>query len=479
MTQKISKIIAVFLAIGLVIMPVFVFGQSVVNYSAEKLLPRAEIFISPRSGTFLVGSTFEVPVYIDTKGNNINAINLVINFDPKKVVVVNPSGGKSIIGIWAEVPDINNTLGTASFAGIIPSPGIVTSSGLIITMTFKVLTSGDTRISVNEQTSAHLNDGLGSEILLTKNGSSYTFQNRAPNGVIIYSDTHPSQDTWYNNNSPVFSWDTNPNINGFSVVFDNTATTIPTNTISNTDASAFYENTKDGIWYLHVKSIAKGIWGPTSHFQVRVDTVIPADFKVNASSFKDSNGIKKYMASFFTTDTMSGISHYEVGVINKNALDTSTPVFIQTESPYLVPLSTSESLRVVVHTIDNAGNISESYIDLYPGYSIVQILKKIGIYLLLLLILILIMELVLHYLFGHHVWNHAKRAYVTFKNLSKPGNEEVLPVINQTPKQIEPEPVPVIKEVSPSVPLPEYTPKKINQDITKYDTDGNLNSPTE
>jgi hypothetical protein len=413
-----KKNVALFLIGLFTLIPVFTFAQNVIDFNAQNLLPKAEIFINPRNSTFLVGSTFEAPIYIDTRGNSINTINLKINFDPKKLSIINPSGGKSIFGIWVQPPQYDNKRGTASLAGVIPQ-GAVVSSGLIITMTFKVLSAGETRVSISDESSVNLNDGLGSEILLVKSAANYSLRNKAPDGVNIYSSTHPAQDIWYNNNSPVFSWDTDGVASGYSVVFDTNPGTIPSNVINNETGSVAYENTKDGIWYLHVKSIAKGIWGATSHFQARIDTAIPADFKITANSFKDDTGVKKYMASFFTTDSSSGISHYEIGVLNKNDLNNASPIFVETTSPYVVPMDAESSLRVFVRAYDNAGNVRESYLDLYPGYSFIQMIKKFGVYLLLLIIVLLLIELVLHYVFGHKILEHFKYVYGNYKKLSQ------------------------------------------------------------
>ena len=186
MKYFIKKTIFVFLLWVFCLIPVFSFAQGVIDLNAQNLLPKAEIFINPRNSTFLVGSTFEAPIYINTRGNSINTINLKIKFDPRKLSIVSPSGGQSIFGIWVQPPRYDNNQGTASLAGVIPQ-GVVTSSGLIITVTFKVLSAGDTRVEITDESSANLNDGLGSEILLIRNGASYSLKNRAPDGVNIYS----------------------------------------------------------------------------------------------------------------------------------------------------------------------------------------------------------------------------------------------------------------------------------------------------
>jgi len=93
MKYFLKKITVWFLLWIFSLIPVLTFAESVIDLNAQNLLPRAEIFINPRSSTFLVGSTFEAPIYINTRGNSINTINLKIKFDPRKLAIVNPSGG--------------------------------------------------------------------------------------------------------------------------------------------------------------------------------------------------------------------------------------------------------------------------------------------------------------------------------------------------------------------------------------------------
>lgn len=425
--NKYKKLISTLFIIGFGILPIFVSAEDIINYNnSYALQPKSELFITPRSGNFLVDSTFETPIYIDTKGNSINAINLKISFDPNKLTIVKPSSGKSIFGIWIETPGYDNTKGTASLVGVIPG-GIVTSSGLIGTITFKAKASGTTRVNITNYSSANLNDGLGSEVDLTRIGATYSIDQKPPEGMIVSSETHPSQDRWYNNNSPILNWTIEDNNIGYSVTFDNSPNTIPPNEINSTESSKAYEDIKDGIWYFHVKANQNGVWGNTSNFQVKIDTTIPALFTPSINIIKDTGENKKYLLSFLTTDSLSGINHYEVGIINKKEGSTVSPVFTETESPYLVPQDTSNNIRVIIRAFDNAGNLRDTYVDLYPGYNLISMIKEYGSYILFLFVILMLIELIIHYLFGHHLLSNLKKAYNYFKNI--PNKEENISVI--------------------------------------------------
>lgn len=383
------------------------YSQSL-NIDASKLVPRAEIQFSPKNGSFVEGSTFDVPILLNTKGNSINSIELRINFDKDKLSIIKPSNGSSIIGVWVEPPKYDNARGTASYVGIVPN-GITTESGLIGSITFKALKTGQATVRVGNESTLLLNNGIGTEITFESIRANYTIIPKAPEGLNIYSETHPFQNDWYKNNSPVISWDNNSGLEGYSFELDNKPSTIPDNEIDSTDITKSYENLSDGLWYFHIKAIKNGVWGTTGHFLIRIDTVPPADFKPESNYVVAALAIvERTLISFFTTDNLSGVDHYEVGVIDKNQPTTESPVFVETESPYQVPLKAGSNLRVIVRAIDKAQNVRDVSIDVKPPLLITKFIKQYIVYILLGIILIGLVALILHYLFGHHIVRHIK-----------------------------------------------------------------------
>lgn len=409
-----------FTTLSIFIIPLSLLAYSV-NLDGPSLLPKAQIFTTPYSGEFVVDSTFEVPVYINTQGNKINAISVKLNFDPTKLSVIKSSGGTSIFGIWVEPPSYDNKKGIVSFVGLIPD-GIVTSSGLISTVTFKAISTGEARVNLVDSSSANLSDGLGTNVKLSLNGSFLKINPKIPEGVKIYSETHPYEDRWYNNSSPILRWDTPTGVKGYSVLLDLNPGSIPPTTITTENSSTSYENLKNGIWYFHVRSNIDGVWGNTSHFQIKIDTNPPAFFAPTVDTIKDSSKVRKYLLSFVTTDSLSDIDHYEIGVVNKEEADTSSPIFVQTESPYVIS-NPSGNIHVIIRAFDRAGNIRESTIDLYPGVTFILALKKYALYLFIILTFLLLLELILHYLFGHHILDHVKKMFALFRKISSNENK--------------------------------------------------------
>lgn len=413
---RIKKLIKTFF----LVVSVFVFvsptlTEAQLNIDAKKLLPRVSVFSSPRNGSFVEGSTFEVPVLIDSRGLDINGIEVRVSFDPKRLSVVQPSGGQSIIGVWIEPPSYDNTKGTINYVGVIPN-GIKTESGLIGTITFQAKSTGKAVVSINTTSNILLNDGAGTEAAIDLGRSEYNIIPKAPDGVRIYSDTHPFSSEWYSNKDLSLYWDKDPGVSGFSYVLDNKPNTVPESKVVTPDTTSSFENLSDGLWYFHIKSYKSGVWGNTGHFLVRVDTAAPAEFQPEVNYVLASSAfVERALISFFTTDNLSGISHYEVGVIDKSQPITESPVFIQTQSPFQVSSVSKEGLQVIVRAVDNAGNIRDASIEVRKPNTILKILDDYLIYILIAIIIAGFIGLLLHYLVGHHIVRNIKRAVAIIK----------------------------------------------------------------
>lgn len=377
--------------------------------NANTLVKRVGVTVSPRTGSFVEGTTFDVPILIDTRGASINGVEIRVQFDKENFAIVRPSGGVSIIGVWVEPPKYDNTKGTASYVGVIPG-GITTSSGLVGTMTFKALKTGSGTISINSTSKVLFNDGLGSEAVVDLGRAEYSVIPKAPEGVRVYSETHADQGLWYKNDSPVLSWERDPGMEGFSFELDTNPTTIPDNIAETEDTSTSFEKLKDGLWYFHIKANKKGVWGNTGHFLIRIDTTPPAVFEPQVNYLIAAAVlVDRTLVSFFTTDNLSGIDRYEVGIIDKKQPITTSPVFVQAESPFQVPLTKDGSLEVIVRAVDKAGNTRDVSVDVKAPFFITQFVKDYLVYILLAIILLGIVVLVTHYMVGHHIIRNIKR----------------------------------------------------------------------
>ena len=370
------------------------------SVDASTLVAQANLFLSPSAATIVEGSTIQIPVFVNTEGRSINTVSLSVNFDPSKLVLVNPSNANSIIGIWVDPPTYSNTKGTLELSGVIPN-GITTQSGLITTMTFRAVTSGQTTISISDASQVLANDGQGTAVKLQFNRGSYTILPQSPNGPAVFSETHPFQDTWYNNNSPVLAWNRDPGVTAFSFTLDNKPFTIPDNAPDATDTVIAYPNLTDGIWYFHIKAQKAGIWGGTTNFVIRIDTTPPADFTPTVQTVT-SSGSTQALISFFTTDALSGLDHYEVSVIDPKASGGSS-AFVEAQSPYQLSLKSFQNVRVTVRAFDKAGNVKDETINVTSSLTWITFFEQNW------LIILLLLFLLIHYFFGHRIISRVKK----------------------------------------------------------------------
>ncbi len=452
------------------ILAAFPVSAQEVNIDASKLLSRAEIAFSPRSGSFEEGSNFQVPILVNTKNRSINGIEVRVNFDASKLSIVNQTGGISIIGVWVEPPKYDNTKGTASYVGVIPG-GITTSSGLVGTITFKAKASGLANVSFASTTKILLNDGLGTETIVDLGRASYSILPKAPEGVEVFSETHPIQSNWYNNNSPVVSWVRDTGVAGFSFEFDNKPNTIPDNTIDSDETTKSFDSLKDGLWYFHIKAIKNNVWGTTGHFLVRIDTAPPAEFKPKVEYLVAAVILtERTLVSFFTTDNLSGVNHYEVGIIDKNQPLTESPVFLDAESPFQVPLRENGNMEVIVRAIDNAGNVRDESVPVKKPFVITRFVTDYIVYILGGIILIGFVMLVLHYLMRHHIVRIIKRVRRAVKNEEAEETEVKIEPMVETKAEIKtpPEPPHEVEYTKEDYFNPLPPPPKINENHDNY-----------
>lgn len=387
--------------LSVVLTPVFfVYAESTVNLKASDLRGHSEIFFSPRSASFLDSSTFEVPVFINTNGKSVNAIDLRIKFNADLLSIVNPSGGKSIIGVWVEPPSYDNTKGTARIVGTIPD-GIVTNSGLVVTLIFRAKSPGSATVTISDTSQVLLNDGAGTATDVSVSRGVYTITPRPPEGVAVYSETHPFQERWYNNNSPVFTWDKEPGVTGFSYILDNKPSTIPTTPPADETVKS-YPELSDGAWYFHIKALKNGVWGNTTHHIVKIDTTPPAEFTPTLE-FLGAAVINRFLVSFFTTDNLSGIDHYEIGVIDKSGPATQAPVFIQSESPYQLPFDKISSAGIIVRAFDKAGNTRDVTVSARKPFLPLKFITDNAVVILFSLLILIVLAFIVHYFYGHKI----------------------------------------------------------------------------
>jgi hypothetical protein len=329
--------------------------------------------MDPSSGSFVVGSTFDVPIWVNSEDQPINAISIDIKFPADKLQLVSPSTGRSIITLWTAPPSFNNQSGTVSFQGVIPN-GITTSRGLITTLTFRVKTPGKAYVQFTSSAKVLKHDGLGTDVLNATNGAVYYLLLPPPAGPLVASPTHPDPSITYPSNNIILSWvPEDAAITEYSYVFTDTPLDIPDNISEGSKTSVMYRDIPDGRHYFHIKSYQDGVWGGTTHFSISLDTTPPAEFPLIVLPKSPIERNKESVLQFQTTDAYSGVDYYEVKVISlhdksMNVQDNPSidqQLFVEATSPFIIPaFSTVGRHDIIVRAFDRTGNVRESRIQL-------------------------------------------------------------------------------------------------------------------
>jgi len=345
----------------------------------------ASVFVGPSGGTFTVGSTFTVSIYLNTGNQSINAVEANLSFPPDKLQVVSPTTGKSLIQVWISQPTYSNSEGTLKFQGAIPTPGINTESGLISTVTFRAKSTGVATLRVQDSSKVLLNDGRGTNVLSQTTGGVYNLILPPPAGPLVTSPTHPDQEKWYQENNVVLNWDSPSDTQGFSYVLNDRPIDIPDNISEGGKNGVVYDNVSDGIHYFHIKSIKAGSWGGVTHFAVNIDKTPPATFDVDVSPDTYTSN-RRPIINFSTTDESSGVDHYELKFIPLDPSEDGSPLVSGSDVPFFIEVSSpySQELNlgrydVVVRAYDRAGNFYQASERLTITKPVFEIIRGQGI----------------------------------------------------------------------------------------------------
>ena len=119
----------------------------------------AELFFEPQEINTTTNSIEKVEVFLNTSnGENINALEINMEYPVEFLKLNDWSNGNSIINLWIKEPENNN--GIFSFQGIIPG-GYSEKKGLLMVLYFEILKEGDIEIAIKNDSLVLLNDGEG------------------------------------------------------------------------------------------------------------------------------------------------------------------------------------------------------------------------------------------------------------------------------------------------------------------------------
>ncbi len=325
----------------------------------------------PASGTLSPGQTLSVRIVASSPQDQINAISGVV-LASGAVEIVSISKSASVLNFWLEEPVSSAT--DAQFGGVVLS-GYQGTAGVAATLTLRAKAVGTGSLSFTTG-SVLANDGKGTELLTGTTGATFTVvaggvapkkqvdpEGPAPaegstgvptSAFTIRSATHPDQLRWYKATTGTFTWEIPAGATATRLLLDRFPTSVPTKVYTTALNSKTIDGIQAGVSYLHVQHKVDGEWGGVGHFKINIDTAAPKRFIIEFPH--GSTSINPQPIVFFnTTDSNSGIDHYEVKVGDGGVLATAASA---DSNPYTLPPQEPGKHIVIVSAYDAAGNVT-------------------------------------------------------------------------------------------------------------------------
>jgi len=296
----------------------------------------AQVYIDAGDDLYPRLDTFYVPVRIDTQGACMNAVDVVVSYDPQELMVHDVAIGNSIITLWAEKPTVERSeggaeLGRVHFSGGVPGgycgrvAGDPGTSGVLVELVMRgvpqALAIGEmstTTLFLMPETAVYRNDGTGEVLDHTLLGAELTLVQT--------------------------------------------------------------EGTPQDVWASDVES----------------DTIAPELFEITFVKGPSVGNRKSYVV-FNTVDKQSGMSHYEILETDPDRFGLlkwfpRESLWTKAESPYVLRDQRLHS-KILVKAVDRKGN--ERVVTYEPPVSIATELTNPYVVVVLALGLVLIAILVL------------------------------------------------------------------------------------
>lgn len=141
----------------------------------------ASLNLNPSSGVFSVGDNISVRLRVSTPNESINAISSVLNYSNNTLSLSSISKSGSIISLWPVDPSFSNQNGRATLEGVVLN-GYSGNSGNVVTLNFRAIAEGQAYVRFTSG-SVLANDGQGTNVLTSSNGSSFQINRKVNNQI--------------------------------------------------------------------------------------------------------------------------------------------------------------------------------------------------------------------------------------------------------------------------------------------------------
>lgn len=349
----------------------------------------ATLQMSPSTGTYSAGQTFSTTVKVQPSGQNINAVEATLKFDPKVLSVVSVSKDGSAFSLWTVEPTFSNSAGTISFGGGSPKPFTAVSG--LINVTFRAVADGSG--TVNFSTASVLAaDGKGTDVYQTSSGATYTIAAGAvpvtpkptetpkpttptnedkkdealifgdpPRAPEVGSQAFLDPEVWYKSTDALFTWTLPFDVNAMAIEVSTSSDNVPSThkeAVVEPPVDEFRLNkdlVSDGIQYLSIQFKNQVDWGAVTNRKILIDTTQPEPFDIIVKAGTTQSSFP--LLTFEATDKTSGIAYYEMTIADQEPIKITPD---EAKLGYLLKDLEDGTYTVKVLAYDKAGNSREA-----------------------------------------------------------------------------------------------------------------------
>ncbi len=352
----------------------------------------ADLAVSPSTGSYSVGQTFTVNLRAVPNGDNVNAVESSLSFNPAVLSVVSVSKTGSAFSLWTTEPTFSNSAGTITFGGGSPTP--FTAASNLISVTFRTVAEGTGTVTF-KNSSVLAADGRGTDVFKNATNGSFTVsaattptptptptqpttpvtedvaETEEDDQAIIFGDpprapeigskTFLDPETWYAIKDGIFTWSLPFDVNVVAVEISDDPenkphdheTAVVDPPVEEFTVSA--ETIKDGLQYVSVSFKNQVGWGAVTNRKLKIDTTAPEPFAINVQAGNSPTSFP--LLRFEAKDLTSGIEYYEMTIADKEPLRITPD---EARLGYMLKELEDGTYTVKVVATDMAGNVRES-----------------------------------------------------------------------------------------------------------------------
>ena len=305
-------------------------------------LADASLFLSPNTGTYVVGAEIDLRILVSSGGTAVNGIEADLTYNPNELTITGISVDGSVINSWTRKPYIDEEMGMISFGGAISGTSTTLNRGLALTLHVEPRRIGKTQVFFENGT-INAADGTGSNILTSFGRGTYIVnptdddpEPQAGDGVgaspaprtgdngevlgeatgtpslVIASPSHPDHDRWYGASAVSLAWIIPPGTTNMRFGVSKSPNVDPSIMRAHALTDHIVTTVEEGISYAQLIMDGGGHTSSSSYL-VRVDRTPPTGFSVDQAP-REQPTDPNIMLTLSATDTLSGVAHYEFTV---------------------------------------------------------------------------------------------------------------------------------------------------------------------